>query len=139
MEKYPHWEVDPSTEPEWFQVLIALARYLRTPEGCPWDREQSAQDFTRYLAEEVEELRKALQSGDAGHSQEEFGDALFSLLAVAAAAEEEGRFRLHDALVGIHEKMIRRHAHVFGDAKADTAEDAVRVWKKVKEQERGIS
>ena len=139
MEKYPHWEIEPSTEPEWLQVLIALARYLRRPEGCPWDREQSAQDFTRYLADEVEELREALQTGDANHSQEEFGDAFFSLLAVAAAAEEEGRFRLQDALERIHEKMIRRHEHVFGDAKAETADDAIRVWNKVKEQERGIS
>lgn len=139
MDKYPHWEIKPYTEPEWFQVLIALARYLRQPEGCPWDREQSADDFARYLADEVAELREALQTGDADHAQEEFGDAFFSLLAVAAAAEEEGRFRLQDALERIHEKMIRRHEHVFGDAKAETADDAIRVWNKVKEQERGIS
>ena len=139
MEKYPHWEIQPSTEPEWFQVLSSLARYLRRPEGCPWDREQSAEDFARYLADEVGELREALQSGDAAHAQEEFGDVLFSLLAVAAASEEEGRFRLQDALVGIHEKMIRRHAHVFGDAKAETADDAIRVWNDVKKEEREIS
>ena len=135
-EIYPHLEKQPETESEWFEALIALARYLRTPEGCPWDREQGAADFARFLADEVREQVEALDSGDNRHAREEFGDVFFTLLATAAAAEEEGRFRLGDALERIHEKMIRRHEHVFGDATAETAEDVVRVWEEAKRKEK---
>jgi len=135
-EIYPHLEKQPETESEWFEALIALARYLRTPEGCPWDREQGAADFARFLADEVREQVEALDSGDNRHAREEFGDVFFTLLATAAAAEEEGRFRLGDALEQIHEKMIRRHEHVFGDATAETAEDVVRVWEEAKRKEK---
>ena len=135
-EMYPHLEKQPETESEWFEALIALARYLRTPEGCPWDREQGAADFARFLADEVREQVEALDSGDNRHAREEFGDVFFTLLATAAAAEEEGRFRLGDALEQIHEKMIRRHEHVFGDATAETAEDVVRVWEEAKRKEK---
>ncbi|MCH8205003.1 MAG: hypothetical protein IID09_07540 [Candidatus Hydrogenedentes bacterium] len=136
-ETYPHLEKTPETESDWFEALIALARYLRTPEGCPWDREQGAADFAGYLAGEVEELVEALKSGDNRHAGEEFGDVFFALLATAAAAEEEGRFRLDEALERIHEKMIRRHEHVFGDATAETSEDAIRIWEEVKRREKG--
>ena len=136
-ETYPHLEKPPETESEWFEALIALARYLRTPQGCPWDREQGAADFAGYLRDEVEELVEALNSGDDPHAREEFGDVFFSLLATAAAAEEEGRFRLDEALERIHEKMIRRHEHVFGDATAETSEDAIRIWEEVKRREKG--
>ena len=135
-EIYPHLEKQPETESEWFEALIALARYLRTPEGCPWDREQGAADFARFLADEVREQVEALDSGDNRHAREEFGDVFFTLLATAAAAEEEGRFRVGDALERIHEKMIRRHEHVFGDATAETAEDVVRVWEEAKRKEK---
>ena len=135
-ETYPHLKKPPETESEWFEALIALARFLRTPEGCPWDREQGAADFAAYLTDEVKELVEALESGDDRHTCEEFGDVFFTLLAAAAAAEEDGRFRLGEALEGIHEKMIRRHEHVFGDATAETAEDAVRVWEEAKRKER---
>ena len=97
-ETYPHLRKPPEGESEWFEALIALARYLRRPEGCPWDREQGAADFARYLTDEVEELVEALNSGDNRHAGEEFGDVFFTLLATAAAAEEEGRFRLEEAL-----------------------------------------
>ncbi len=113
-----------------------LARYLRTPEGCPWDREQTSSNFAKYLGEEVVELQDALASGDNGHAEEEMGDVLFSLLATTAAAEEEGRMTLESILTRAHEKMIRRHEHVFGDATAETPEDAIRVWEEVKRKER---
>lgn len=139
---YPHWEREhgdplvPRDERDWFEALIGLARYLRTPDGCPWDREQAATDFARFTRGEVEELEEALAGSDPAHAAEEFGDAFFCLLAVAAAAEEQGLFRLDDALRAIHEKMIRRHEHVFGEVKADTPEDAVRMWAEVKAREK---
>lgn len=136
MNEYPHYESKPQNETEWFEALTALARYLRTPDGCPWDREQGSADFAGFLKGEAEELLEAAQAPDDAHMAEEFGDTFFTLLATAAAAEEEGRFRLVDALEQAHKKMIRRHEHVFGDAIAHTAEDAVRVWEEAKRKER---
>lgn len=132
---YPHFKREAESELDWFEALISLARFLRSPEGCPWDRAQSAQDFAGFLGEEAQELREAFESGDNGHIEEELGDVFFTLLATAAAAEEEGRFTLESALRHLHEKMIRRHDHVFGAANAETPEDAVRVWKAIKEKE----
>lgn len=136
MDTFPHFDRVAETELDWFEALINLARYLRTSEGCPWDREQSSGDFAGYAKGEVEELVEAIESGDNEHIAEEFGDAFFTLLASAAAAEEEGGFKLVDALALAHEKMIRRHEHVFGDVKAATAEDAVAAWEEAKRMER---
>lgn len=133
---YPHWTKTPESEVEWFEALASLARHLRGPQGCPWDRKQTSADFTGFTKEEVGELCEALASDDNAHVEEEFGDAFFCLMAVAAAAEEEGRFRLASALQRAHEKMIRRHDHVFGRHTASTPEDAVAVWNKIKTEER---
>ena len=133
---YPHWKKVPETEQDWFQVLADLARYLRSPEGCPWDRDQTSRDFAAFTREEAEELIEAFEKGDNAHIEEEFGDVLFCLLATAAAAESEGRFNLPHALRRTHEKMIRRHEHVFGENRAGTAEDAIESWNRIKEQER---
>ena len=136
MNKYPYINKTPITESEWIAALTALARYLRTPEGCPWDRKQTALSFARFLREEAEEYEEACVSGDPEHMAEEWGDVLFTLLASIAAAEESGTFTLETALRGIHEKMIRRHEHVFGENKATTPEEASAMWDRVKAQER---
>ena len=141
MDTYPHLTNEPQTEPDWFEALTNLARFLRTPEGCPWDREQSAHDFAQYAVGETEEYVEALAKPepnrkDQEHTAEEFGDALFTLLASAAAAEEEGRFAIQDALQAAHQKMIRRHDHVFGETKATTPEEAEQAWEKAKAKEK---
>ena len=133
---YPHLAQVPQTEKDWFQALADLARFLRGPEGCPWDAKQTHRDFARYATEEAQELREACEHGDDAHAEEEFGDTLFTLLAMAAAAEAEGRFVLKNALERAHEKMIRRHDHVFGETRAATPEEAVEMWNRIKEQER---
>jgi uncharacterized protein YabN with tetrapyrrole methylase and pyrophosphatase domain len=133
---FPHWTRPPKSEADWFEALLNLARYLRGPEGCPWDRVQSSADFARFMKGEAEELVDAMASGDSAHAQEEFGDTLFTLLAAVAAAESEGRMNVVEALRAAHDKMIRRHEHVFGDAKAETPEDAIRIWEDVKRRER---
>ena len=133
----PHLHAEPSTEAQWFEALISLARYLRTPDGCPWDREQTTADFAKFAVEESSEFRDACAGSNPEAIREEFGDALFVLLAAAAAAEEAGLFTLKDALAGAHEKMIRRHEHVFGEVKAVTAEEATEAWNKVKAREKG--
>lgn len=136
MDELPYIESVPSSESEWFQALIDLARYLREPEGCPWDREQSALDFAKYAKGEVEEFVEALEGTDSAHIEEEFGDALFTLLASAAAAEEQGLFTLKGSLSRAHEKMVRRHDHVFGENRATTPEEAIEAWEKAKAEER---
>lgn len=132
----PHLHAQPKSELDWFEALIALARFLRTPDGCPWDREQTAADFAKYAVEESGEFAHACVASDAEHIREEFGDAFFVLLAAAAAAEEEGLFRLEDALALAHEKMVRRHDHVFGEVKARTPEEATAAWNATKAKER---
>ena len=139
IEDLPHIERAPSNEAEWFSALIGMARYLRSPEGCPWDREQSAAQFAHYSHGEGAELVEAFATGDSAHIAEEFGDTLFTLLASAAAAEEEGLFRLEDALQLAHEKMVRRHAHVFGEERAVTAEEAIARWERAKAAEKNRS
>ncbi len=135
---YPHYSGDPASETEWFDALIRLARFLRGPGGCPWDREQSSGDFAGFIRNEGAELSDALASGDNKHASEEFGDTIFTILATAAAAEVEGRFTLEDALREAHAKMIRRHEHVFGGTKAETPEDAIRAWNDVKAREKAL-
>ena len=137
MKHYPHIGRAPETEAEWFEALMNLARYLRGPEGCPWDREQTARKFADYAREEAGELDEAYEKGDNGHIEEEFGDTFFCMLAMVAAAESEGRFTLAHALERIHEKMIRRHDHVFGERKAQTPEEAVAMWNEIKAREAG--
>ncbi len=135
MPDLPHLPAQPTDEKEWFQALIDLARYLRTPEGCPWDREQNAQSFAGYLVGEVEELMEAFGTNDP-HLEEEYGDCIFTLLASVAAAEEEGRVKMERVLERIHEKMIRRHEHVFGENKATSSQEAIDSWNRIKAEER---
>ncbi|MCF6285565.1 MAG: nucleotide pyrophosphohydrolase [Candidatus Hydrogenedentes bacterium] len=136
MTAYPHLPHPPATEPEWHQALIELARYLRTPEGCPWDREQDTRAFAGFLRDESAEYVEALEGDDHAHMAEECGDSLFTLLASIAAAEEAGLFTYEEVLKKAHEKMIRRHDHVFGDVKSQTPEEAVVAWERVKQAEK---
>jgi tetrapyrrole methylase family protein/MazG family protein len=136
MNQLPHISSIPTDENAWFSALIALARYLRTPDGCPWDREQNSEKFAGYLKGEMDELIEALEENDGPHIEEEAGDVLFTFLAVVAAAEEEGHLTLEVVMEKAHEKMIRRHEHVFGEVKAETAEDAVEAWEEAKRKER---
>lgn len=133
---YPHLQKQPEGESEWFDALIALARYLRSPEGCPWDRDHTAVDFARDTGEEAAELVEAFAGDNNDHIAEEWGDTLFTLIAAAAAAETEGRFTLRHALERTHEKMIRRHGHIFGDHTAETPEEVAEIWEKIKAEEK---
>lgn len=131
----PHLRNTPSSEADWFQALIDLARYLRSPEGCPWDRQQSALKFAEFARGEVDELVASFEIGD-HNVAEELGDSLFILLSSAAAAESEGRLKLEEVLRAAHEKMVRRHDHVFGEVKAATPEEAIAAWNRAKAREK---
>ena len=117
-----------------------LTRVLR--EQCPWDREQTHDSLVRYLVEETYELVDALQGLDPDdpatddHLVEELGDVLFQIEFHAAIAEQEGRFTMADVARGVHDKLVRRHPHVFGDVQADDADTVRSNWDAIKQTEK---
>lgn len=132
----PYLTETPESELEWFEALLSLARYLRSENGCPWDRKQTPQSFSKFVVEEAEELREAAEEGDNEHLREELGDTFFGCLMTAVVAEQEGRLSLKETFERAHQKMVRRHAHLFGDRTAQTPEDVVDIWQQVKAEER---
>lgn len=108
---------------------------LRRPDGCPWDREQSEASTLDYIAEEVGELREAIEAEDWPHAADELGDILGNLVMIAQIAEEHGRFGLEDAIVALSDKLVRRHPHVFGDERAASPAEVLSIWNRVKGQE----
>ena len=119
-----------------FEDLVALQARLRAPGGCPWDREQTHQTLKTYLIEEAYEVLDALETGDPKELSEELGDLLLQILFHADIAREAGRFDISDVISGIHDKMVRRHPHVFGAVKADTSEQVLKNWAQLKAQEK---
>lgn len=115
--------------------LLATMAKLRAPDGCPWDREQTHTSLKRYLIEETYELLDAIDAGDDAAFVDELGDVLLQVVFHAQIAAEAGRFTMKDVVDALHEKLIRRHPHVFGDAKADDAEAVSRLWAAVKQTE----
>ena len=118
--------------PKDFEGLIALVRILRSEDGCPWDREQTAEQIKTYLLEEAYEVIEALDSGGRDEVCGELGDLLFHVIFLARVFEETGHFTIQDVVRTITEKMIRRHPHVFGRAKVSGTEDVKRRWHEIK-------
>jgi MazG family protein len=122
-----------------FEEFIAIQARLRAPGGCPWDREQTHATLKTYLIEEAYEVLDALENGNANELSEELGDLLLQVLFHADIALEAGAFDISDVIIGIRDKMLRRHPHVFGNVKAETAGDVLKNWAQLKAQEkRGI-
>lgn len=119
-----------------FRELVEIMARLRAPGGCPWDREQTLTDLARYIREEAEETAKAIESGDMAHVREELGDLLFNLIHAAKIAEEQGAFDIRQVIALARDKIVRRHPHVFGDAKATTKEEVLAHWERVKREEK---
>lgn len=109
---------------------------LRTPGGCPWDREQNFDTIKPYLVEETYEVLDAIDRRDWPGLAEELGDLMLEAVFFAQMAAEENKFRIDDSLDAVAEKLIRRHPHVFGDASAKTADDVVRRWDEIKADEK---
>lgn len=119
------------------QDLRQLVRRLRAPDGCPWDRAQTVRDIGQYLLEECYEALEALEGTDPEPLREELGDLLFQIVFVVSIAEERGQFTMEDVLRGIHEKMVRRHPHVFGSRREAVDVDSVREnWLRLKQRDR---
>src|SRR5215475_11920550 len=121
---------------EWFEKLVKLQARLRAPSGCPWDREQTHMTLRTYLIEEAYEVLEALESGDDSKFSEELGDLLLQVIFHADIARDEGRFDVADVIQGIHDKMVRRHPHVFGEKRAKDAKAVLKSWEKIKAEER---
>ena len=121
---------------DWFEKLVAIQKRLRDPGGCPWDREQTHHTLRTYLIEEAYEVLDALESGDDEKFVEELGDLLLQVTFHSQIASEEGRFQVSDVIRTVHEKMVRRHPHVFGEKRAKDSAEVLRNWHKIKAQER---
>lgn len=123
--------------PHNYEELREIISILRSPEGCPWDREQTPESLKKCLTDEVEEVLFAIDNADHENLCEELGDVLLQLLLIAEIAKEREWFSFEDVIQGISDKMIRRHPHVFGDLEGiETADDTLDLWKKVKETEK---
>ena len=127
----PPLEVGTSIEA--FQEVVA---HLRAPDGCPWDREQTHASLRRHLLEEAYEAIAAMDAGESAGMQEELGDLLLQIVLNAQIASERGDFTFNDVSMGVRNKIIRRHPHVFGDWKVDGVESVLTNWERLKETER---
>ncbi|GAH37699.1 unnamed protein product, partial [marine sediment metagenome] len=119
-----------------FEVFQEIVAHLRAPDGCPWDRDQTHQSLRSYLLEETYEVLAALDSADQDALREELGDLLLQVVLHAQIASEYGEFSMGDVLLGIHDKLIRRHPHVFGDLDLDDKQKVLENWEKIKITER---
>src|SRR4030095_455211 len=121
-----------------FNDLVQLMDRLRSPNGCPWDREQTYATLAPMLLEEAYEAFEAVEAARAGRPEElrdELGDLLFQVIFYAQVAKERGEFEIDDVTNAIHTKMVRRHPHVFGDVRADDAAEVLRNWEAMKAEE----
>ncbi len=115
--------------------VLAMARLLREPGGCPWDREQTVESMTPYLQEETFEVVEAISARDRDGFTEELGDLLFLVLFLASVAEETGWSTLDGIADGVVDKLVRRHPHVFGESGGIETTGAVRQWEEIKRAE----
>lgn len=119
-----------------FSDLVDLMKTLRAPGGCPWDRQQTYQDLKPYVIEEAYEVVEAIDRDDRDSLKEEIGDLLMEAVFLAEIARQEGAFGIEDSITAVHDKLVRRHPHVFADVKADSAEAVVTNWERLKSAER---
>lgn len=119
-----------------FDDLVALMARLRGPNGCPWDRKQTLVSLKPFIVEESYEVVDAIDRDDRQALKEELGDFLLQAVFVAEIAQEDGSFTIHDVITAIHDKLVRRHPHVFGDVEARDAEQVLVNWEKLKNEER---
>lgn len=116
--------------------LVGVMRRLLGPDGCPWDREQTFESLRKYTLEEACEVIDAIESGSRAALREELGDLLLQVVFQAELGRREGAFGIDDVVSGIVEKLVHRHPHVFGDMDAETADEVLQNWEKIKAKEK---
>lgn len=119
-----------------FEELVALMHRLRSPGGCPWDREQTISSLKPFVIEEAYEVVDAIDANDLDSLRQELGDFLVHAIFLSQIAAESGTFDIYDVITAIHDKLVRRHPHVFADVKVDSAEQVLGNWEKLKGRER---
>lgn len=120
-----------------FDDLVAIMDILRSPNGCPWDREQDHMSLRECLLEEAYEVLEAIEDADPSMLSEELGDLMLQAVFHAKMASEHGEFDMLDVTTEICQKMIRRHPHIFGDVTAETADAVMSNWEQIKRGEKG--
>jgi MazG family protein len=124
----------------WFARLVDVVAMLRSPEGCPWDREQTLESLRPFVLEEAYEVLETIDAGNRDELGREIGDFLFEGVLLAQLCTETGHFTVADSVRSIVEKLIRRHPHVFGDAaRARSSGEVLGRWEELKARERSDS
>ena len=125
-----------------FEEFTEIIRALRSENGCPWDKEQTHNSLKPCMTEEAAELLAAIRiydtTGNYENMREELGDILLQVVMHSQIATEEGLFSIEDVISEVSAKMIRRHPHVFGSVKADTAEEVLSNWDDIKKKEKEV-
>ena len=116
--------------------LLTVVEVLRSPEGCPWDREQDHKSIRKDLIEETYEVIEAIDTENPVLLREELGDLLLQVAFHTRIETEQGRFDMNDVANDICVKLIHRHPHVFGDVEANTSEQVLSNWEKIKSEEK---
>lgn len=117
--------------------LIEIVSRLRSPEGCPWDREQTHKSIMSCLLDETYEFFEGVENNDFGIMREELGDILLQVVFHSEMAKESGYFNIEDVAHDICEKLINRHPHVFGDAVVKSSKEVLANWEHIKKEEKG--
>jgi ATP diphosphatase len=145
----PH-SPDPEYDASAFTEAVGIMKRLRSPEGCPWDREQDFDSIRKYTLEETYEVFDAIERRNWPALQDELGDLLLQVLFYAQMASEAGHFSIEDVVRGLTRKLVRRHPHVFGEQAAAAAgnsasglnvngidaKQVLRNWEEIKKQEK---
>ncbi len=118
-----------------FLELLTIMKKLRSPEGCPWDKEQDMSSLKSYVIEEAYEVLEAIDNNSPQELKEELGDLLLQIVFLSELAEEKNFFSINDVITAIIEKMIRRHPHVFGDKNLKTSKEVITQWSEIKRDE----
>ncbi|REK69226.1 nucleoside triphosphate pyrophosphohydrolase [Paenibacillus paeoniae] len=127
---------DPDLRNRTFERLHEIVAILRSPEGCPWDREQTHQSIRKNFIEELYEALEAIDNDDPNGMQEEFGDVILQVMLHSQMEEEVGAFSVYDVIQTLNEKLIFRHPHVFGDTGAQNSDEALANWEGMKAEEK---
>lgn len=118
------------------EKLIETIKILRSPQGCPWDREQTHKSLIKNFIEETYEAVDAINSGDSKNLREELGDVLLQVLLHSQIADENNEYNIDDVAKELNEKLIRRHPHVFGDVEVENSTEVMKNWDEIKKIEK---
>lgn len=119
-----------------FDNLLEIIEKLRSPEGCPWDREQTHESLKPYAIEEAHEVAEAVDTGDPELIADELGDLLLQVVLHSQIGKEAGTFTIEDVLDAVSAKMIRRHPHVFSDTEVSGTGEVLKNWEEIKKKEK---